>query len=121
MDTGLDFFNAWAKTQKEFLETSLKSQEVFRSHWLESLKKTQESFLVTANSYDNPQSKEVVKLFNTWFNSVISSSELFNEQVLKVQETWQKTLETQIEQSQALAKGFADFLKQAEKKSTETS
>jgi hypothetical protein len=80
------------------------------------LKKTQEAFLTTAGHYDNPQSKEVIKLFNTWFDSVFNSSELFNDQVLKVQETWKQTLEAQIEQSQALAKGFADYLKQTEKK-----
>jgi hypothetical protein len=84
MATGLDFFDAWAKTQKEFLDTSLKSQEAFRAQWLESIKKTQETFLNTANAYDNPQSREAAKLFNTWFSGVISSSELFNEQVLKV-------------------------------------
>ncbi len=120
MDTGLDFFNNWAKTQKEFLETSLKSQEVFRSHWLDSMKKTQESFLASVGGYDNPQSKEVAKLFNTWFNTVISSSELFNDQVSKVQESWQKTLEIQIEQSQTLVKGFTEYLKQTQNKPAET-
>ena len=117
MEKGLEFFDAWAKTQKDFLESSLKSQEVFRSHWLDSMKKSQETFLDSAGSFDNPQSKEALKLFNTWFNSVISSSELFNEEVLKVQKTWEKTLETQLEQSKELVKGFTDFLnKQTEKK-----
>lgn len=111
MDIGLDFFNAWAKTQKEFLETSLKSQEVFRSHWLDSMKKTQDSFMNMANAYDTPQSKELAKLFNTWFNTVISSSELFNDQALKMQQSWQKTLEVQMDQSKELVKGFSEYLK----------
>jgi len=116
MATGIDFFDAWAKTQKEFLETSQKSQEAFRSQWLESIKKTQESFLSTANAYDNPQSKEAAKFFNTWFTGVINSSELFNQQVLQIQQAWEKALEIQIEQSKELAKGFAEFVKQAEVK-----
>jgi hypothetical protein len=114
MDNGLDFFNNWAKTQKEFLDTSLKSQEVFRLNWLESIKKTQDSFLSIANGYDNPQGKELAKLFNTWFNTVISSSEAFNDQALKSQQSWQKALETQIEQSQELVKTFSEYLKQAQ-------
>lgn len=114
METGLDFFNAWAKTQQEFLETSLKSQEAFRSQWLESMKKTQESFASMAGAYDNPQTKEAAKLFNNWFNTVISSSELFNEQVLKLQQSWQKTLEIQVEQSKELVKGFSEYIKQAQ-------
>jgi hypothetical protein len=117
MEKGLEFFEAWSKAQKDFLDSSLKSQEIFRAQWLDSMKKTQETFLNSAGAFDNPQSKEALKLFNTWFNSVISSSELFNEEVLKVQKTWEKTLETQLEQSKELVKGFTDFLsKQAEKK-----
>ena len=117
MEKNLEFFEAWAKTQKDFLESSLKSQEIFRTQWLESMKKTQEAFLNSAGAFDNPQSKEALKLFNTWFTNVISSSELFNEEVLKVQKTWEKTLETQLVQSKELVKGFTDFLNnQAEKK-----
>ena len=119
MPTGVDFFDAWAKTQKEFLESSLKSQETFRSQWLESIKKTQETFNNTANAYDNPQSKEVAKLFNTWFTSVVNSSELFNDQVLKMQQAWEKALEIQLEQSKELVKGFSEFIKQAETKPTD--
>lgn len=114
MDITLDYFNTWAKTQKEFLDTSLKSQEVFRSHWLESMKKTQDSFMSMANAYDNPQSKELAKLFNTWFGTVISSSELFNDQALKMQQSWQKTLEMQMEQSKDLFQSFSTYLKQAQ-------
>lgn len=116
MEIGLEFFDAWAKAQKNFLESSIKSQEIFRSNWLESMKKTQEAFLNSASSFDNPQSKEAMKLFNTWFSNVISSSELLNEEVLKIQKTWEKTLETQLEQSKELVKGFTEFLnKQTEK------
>jgi hypothetical protein len=114
MDVSLDFFDTWAKTQKEFLDSSLKTQEAFRSHWLDSMKKSQDSFMGMANSYDNPQSKELAKFFNTWFSTVISSSELFNDQALKMQQSWQKTLELQMEQSKELVQGFSDFLKQTQ-------
>lgn len=116
MEKGIEFFDAWAKTQKDFLEVSLKSQEAFRSQWLDAMKKTQESFLDTANSFDNPQSKEALKFFNTWFSTVINSSELLNNEVLKIQRAWEKTLESQLEQSKELVKGFSDYLKRCETK-----
>ena len=41
----------------------------------------------------------------------------FNEEVLKIQTTWERTLETQLEQSKDLVKAFTEFLsKQAEQK-----
>lgn len=110
MEKGLEFFDAWAKTQKELIESSLKSQEIFRSHWLASMRKTQEAFLASVSTFDNPQSKEALKLFNTWFNSVISSTELFNEEAQRIQKTWEKLLDNQLEQSKEIAKGFTDFL-----------
>lgn len=119
MDTGLNFFSNWAKNQGEILETTLKSQEVFRSHWLESMKKTQESFLATVSSYDNPQSKEAANLFSKWFDYVIGSTEVFNDQVTKLQHIWQNTLRTQLEQSQALTNDFVDYLKKSQSKATD--
>ncbi len=111
MEKGLEFFDAWAKTQKGFLESSLRSQEILRSQWLDSMKKTQEAFLNSASSFDNPLAKETLKLYNIWFNGVIGSSELFNEELLRLQKSWEKMLENQLEQNRQLAKSFEDFLK----------
>ena len=61
----------------------------------------------------------MAKLFNTWFTSVVNSSELFNDQVLKMQQAWEKALEIQLEQSKELVKGFSEFIKQAETKPTD--
>jgi hypothetical protein len=113
MDKGLEFFDAWAKTQKEFLETSLKTQEAFRAHWLESLKKSQESFFSTASSVNNPHAQEILKLFNVWIGTMINTSELFNSEVVNLQQSWGKTLENQIEQSKELAKVFSEYLQKA--------
>ncbi len=113
MDKGLEFFDAWAKTQKEFLETSLKTQESFRTHWLDSIKKSQESFFSTASTVDNPHAQEILKLFNAWIGTMISTSELFNEEVVKMQQSWGKTLENQIEQSKELTKVFSAYLQKA--------
>lgn len=110
MDKGLEFFEAWSKTQKEFLETSLKTQEAFRSNWLESMKTSQESFFNMASSFDNPHAKEMLKLYNTWIGTMINTSELFNGEVVKLQHSWGKTLENQIEQSKELAKVFSEYL-----------
>lgn len=120
MDTGLDFFNAWAKAQKDFLETSLKSNEVFRTQWLDSMKKTQDAFVNVAGSHDNPQGKEIAKLFNAWFGTMIRSSELFNDEVLKIQKSWEKALEIQLDQGQEMLKSFSEFLKQTSQKPADT-
>jgi hypothetical protein len=113
MDKGLEFFDAWAKTQKEFFETSLKTQEVFRAHWLDSIKKSQESFFNTASSVDSPHAKEIVKLFNAWIGTMINTSELFNDEVVRLQQSWGKTLDNQIDQSKELAKVFSEYLEKA--------
>ena len=116
MDKGIEFFDAWAKTQKEFLDTSLKTQEVFRANWLDSLKKSQESFFSTANSANNPHAQDILKLFNAWIGTMISTSELFNDEVVKLQQSWGKTLDNQIEQSKESTKVFTEYLQKAEPK-----
>ena len=117
MEQGLEFFDAWAKAQKDFLENSRKSQEMFRSQWLESMKKTQEAFVNSVSSIDNPQIKEVLKLYNTWFNVVIFSSQLLNDEAMRMQKSLEKMLENQLEKNRELVKAFSDFVKkQTEKK-----
>ena len=113
MDKGLEFFDAWAKTQKDFLETSINTQETFRAHWLDSMKKSQESFLGTAGSVDNPHTKEILKLFNAWIGTMINTSELFNGEFVKLQKSWGQTLENQIEQSKEMTKVFSAYIEKA--------
>jgi hypothetical protein len=113
MDKGVEFFDSWAKTQKEFLETSLKTQETFRAHWLDSMKKSQEIFINTAGTVENPQAAEILKLFNAWIGTMINTSELFNAEVVKLQQSWSKTLENQIDQSKELVKVFSEYLQKA--------
>ena len=45
MEKGLEFFDAWAGSQKVFLDTGLKSQKEFLTNWTESIQKLQTSFL----------------------------------------------------------------------------
>jgi hypothetical protein len=110
MDKGLEFFDTWAKTQKEFLETSLKTQEDFRAHWLDAMKKSQETFINTAGTDENPQAAEMLKLFNAWISTMINTSELFNAEVIKLQQSWSKNLDNQIGQSKELVKVFSEYL-----------
>jgi hypothetical protein len=74
------------------------------------MKMAQEALLKSASSFDNPQIKEALKFYNTWFDMVMSSFESFSEEVLRMQKTWEKMLENQLEQSKALVKGFTDLL-----------
>jgi len=52
----------------------------------------------------------MLKLFNSWIDSMINTSELFNGEVVKLQQSWGKTLENQIEQSKELVKVFSEYL-----------
>jgi hypothetical protein len=116
MDKGIEFFDAWAKSQKEFLEASLKSQEEFRAHWLESMKGMQEFFLKTAGPSETPQSKEMLNFFNSWFSTMLKSSEIFSDEAVKIQKTWKTALEHQMEMSRELVKNFSNFFQQPENK-----
>ena len=116
MDKGLEIFDTWAKTQKEFLETSLKTQENFRAHWLDTLKKSQETFANTAGATDNPQANEILKLFNAWVGTVINTSELISAEAAKLQQSWSKTLDNQIDQTKELVKVFSEYLQKSSNK-----
>jgi hypothetical protein len=113
MDSGFEFFDTWVKTQKGFLETSLKTQESLRDQWLETLRKSQASFLNASGEVENPQAAELLKLVNTWIGAVIHSSEQLNAEVLRLQKTWGTSIETQIEQSKDLVKALSEYLKKS--------
>ena len=112
MEKGLEFFDAWVKSQKEFLDTWLKSQKEFQTNWAESMKKLQESFATLGASQDGP-GKEMTNLFNSLFNNMTTSAKVFSDEALKMQETWKITIEKQMEMSKEMVKNFSQFFEQA--------
>ena len=115
MDKGLEFFDAWVKSQKEFLDTWSKSQKELMANWTESTKTLQDSIVNIGAAQEGP-TKEMTNLFNSLFTTVTNSTKILSEEVGKIQETWKTTFEKQMETSRELVKHFSQFFKQATEK-----
>jgi hypothetical protein len=110
MEKGLEFFDAWVKSQKEFLETWSKSQTEFLTNWNESTKKLQETFVNLGTSQEG-RGKEMTDLFSSLFNNMASSTKIFSDEAVKMQETWKGTVEKQMEMSRDMVKNFSQLFK----------
>ncbi len=115
MEKGLEFFDAWVKSQNEFLETWLKSQKELLTNWTESIQKLQASFLNLEGFKEGP-GKEMLNLFNSWFNTMSNSAKVFSDEVVKIQETSKGAFEKQMEMSRDMVKNFSELFKQAGEK-----
>ena len=115
MEKGMEFFDTWVKSQKDFFETGLKSQKEFLTNWTASIQKLQESFLNLGTSQEGP-GKELLNLFNSWFNTMANSAKVFSDEVVKIQETAKSTFEKQIEMSRGMTKNFSELFKQSGEK-----
>ncbi len=115
MEKGLELFDAWVKSQKEYLETWLKSQKDFMTNWTESLKKLQESFINLGASQEGP-GKEMANILNSLFSNMANFTKVLSDETLKMQETWKSTLDKQMEMSREMVKNFPELFKQAGEK-----
>jgi len=116
MEKGLEFFDAWAKAQKEFLDTWSNSQEEFLANWNEAINKLQESF-TNMGSAQEGRGKEMTNLFTSLFNNMANSTKVFSDEAIKIHKTWKDTVEKQMEMSRDVVKSFSEMFKQpAEKK-----
>ena len=114
MEKGPEFFDAWVKSQKEFLENWSRSQEAFMANYTESMKTLQESLKNIEGSQEGPM-KEMLNQFNPLFDTMVSSSKVFSDEAVKIQETWKSTVEKQMEMCQDMLKASSGFFKQADK------
>jgi hypothetical protein len=115
MEKGLEFFDAWVKSQKAFLETWSESQEEFLTNWNESTKKLQETFVNLGTAQEGP-AKEMTGLFSSLFNNMANSTKFFTNEAMKIQETWKGTVEKQMEMSREMVKNFSQLFKQTSEK-----
>ncbi len=104
-----EFIETWAKLQKDFMDNWTKSQKEFMENWLEAAKKMQESFLSLEPKQTGMPGKDMVNMYNTWFNTMVNSSKTFTDEAMKVQETWKTAVEKQMSMGKDLFKGFPDF------------
>lgn len=115
MEKPLEFFDAWVKNQKDFMENWTKSQKKFLENWAEATKKLQESFLSLGGPQEGPM-KEISNYYNSWINTMVSSSKTFTDEAVKIQETWKNNIEKQMEMTREMVKNYLEPFKQGGKK-----
>ncbi len=103
----VEFFETWFKLQKEFLENWTKSQKEFMETWLEASKKMQESFMNLDGGKTGVPGKEMLTMYNTWYNTMADSSKIFTEEALKMQEAWKTSVEKQMVMGREMFKNFS--------------
>ncbi|MDO8446843.1 MAG: hypothetical protein Q7T53_12240 [Deltaproteobacteria bacterium] len=109
MEKGTEFFDAWIKSQKDFMGNWVKAQKEFMENWTAGTKKIQESIASMGGTQEGP-AKEFFNQYNTWMNTMISSSKVFTDEATKMQEAWVNSVEKQMD----LLKNFSpDLFKQA--------
>ena len=107
-----EFFETWMKSQKEFMDNWMKSQKEFMDNWIESAKKMQEGIMSLDGGKTATPGKELFNMYNTWFNTMVSSSKSFTDEAMKMQETWKTSMEKQMGMSKELFKNFSEFTRQ---------
>ncbi len=110
-----EYFEMWMTLQKEFLDNWMKSQKEFMENWLEGVKKLQESFLNLDGGQAGKPGKEMLNMYNTWFNTMVNSSKVFTDEAMKIQETLKTSAEKQMGMGKEIFKTFSESSGQAGK------
>jgi hypothetical protein len=116
METQLDYFDTLANTQKQAMENLLSAQKQVRAQWLDTLQKMQESITALPGTPDIPQAKEAINLFNNWFSTMLNASKAIGDEALKLQETWNGALDTQVAISREVISNLSEISKPSKKK-----
>ena len=116
MENQLEYFDVLANTQKQVLGNLVTAQKDLRAQWLDSMSKvhsTVTSIPGIPGLSDTPQSKEALNQFNTWFNTMVTSTKTFSDEALKMQENLNTAFEKQIDLSREVVKSFSELAKTA--------
>ena len=101
MDKMNELFDAWMKSQKDFMD-----------NWSEATKKMQETFLNMGVPQEGPM-KEPLNLYKTWFTTIANSSKVFTDEAGRLQETWKSAVEKQMDMSREAVKNFSGLFSKA--------
>ena len=107
MEKTFEFFDTWLKSQKDFLNNWLRSHRQLMDNWLDSTMKIRASLGALAGGKGGSQ--ELVNLFNSWFNTMLISSETFTQGITNLQNVWMATIDKQIEIGKEIARLFFDL------------
>ena len=108
LEKGPDVLDAWLKSQRDVLEGWEKSQKDFLETWMESTRNFQKIFLDMANLREG---SEASTLFNSWFSTFIESCRTLTDEMKNIMDTWEGTVEKQMDASREMAKQFFEIIK----------
>lgn len=114
MEKTFELYNTWFKMQKEFIDTWANAQKDFVDNLIEASKKLQESFLEAGSMREGVPGKELLNFYTNWFNTIITSSRSFTDEVIKMQETWKSSLQKQMETSRDMIRNFTEASRQGD-------
>ena len=112
MEKMVEFVDAMMKSQKEFMENWVNSQRQFMQSWTDAAKIMQGSLL----SMGEPQegtSKEMVNLYRSALATMMDSSKVLTDEAEKMQDTWKKSVEKQLDMSRDMVKNFSGLFQKA--------
>ena len=111
MDKQLEYFDALVANQKQALGNLVTAQKDMRNQLLDGMSKVQSSLTSIPGIAETAQSKEVMNQFNSWFNTMITSTKTFSDEALKMQENWNSAFEKQLDISRDVVKNFSELTK----------
>jgi hypothetical protein len=83
---------------------------------MDAIGKTHAAFTSIPGLPETPQTKEAMNQFNTWFSTVVSTSQSASEEALKTQENWISAYEKQLAISRDVLKNIIDIASPAKAK-----
>ncbi len=109
----VEYFEMLMKQLKEFMDIWITSQKEFMESWLEASRKLQESFLSAGGGQLGKPEKDMLGMYNTWFNTIVNSSKVFTDQAMKMQEAWRAAAEEQMKMGSRIVKSSPTFSSRA--------
>jgi hypothetical protein len=112
MDKMIEFVDTMMKSQKEFMENWVNSQKQFMESWTDAAKIMQGSLLNMGEPQEGT-SKEMINLYRSAITTMMDSSKVLTDEAGKMQETWKKSVEKQLDMSRDMVKNFSQFFQKA--------
>jgi hypothetical protein len=112
MEQIVQFVDTLMKSQKEFMENWVNSQRQFMESWTGAAKIMQGS-LLTLGEPQEGTSKEMLNLYRSALTAMMDSSKVLTDEAAKIQETWKKSVEKQMDMSRDMVKNFSEVFKKA--------
>jgi hypothetical protein len=107
MENILEYVEAWMKSQKDFMESWVKSQKEFTANWMVTTRIIQGSLINMAKPPEG--SKDILDFYKSALIAMVESSKSLTDEAEKIQETWKKTAERQMDLSREIAKNYSEL------------